>query len=120
MEHLGQYSILVIAIIVSIFCLGAGVFISFLFRPMNPTQIKLSTYECGEPTIGSSRVNFRNMFYLFALAFVIFDIEVVFLLPVALAFRKLGLFAFIEILLFVVMLFLALIYAWRKGALRWE
>ncbi|MCK5218720.1 NADH-quinone oxidoreductase subunit A [bacterium] len=120
MEGLGAYSTIAVALGVAIFCLAAGVYISWLFRPMNPTPIKLEPYECGEPTVGTARVQFRGMFYLVALLFVIFDVEIIFLFPWAVAFRQLGLFAFIEMLIFVTILLFGLLYAWRKGALKWQ
>lgn len=120
METLGAYGTIVVALAVSIACLAAGVFISWLFRPMHPTPLKLEPYECGEPTVGSSLMRFRPMFYLFALLFVIFDVEAVFLLPWAVAFMDLGLAAFVEMAVFVVILLLGLAYAWRKGALTWQ
>jgi len=119
-ETLGSYSTIVIAIGIGIFCLAAGVFISWLFRPMNPSPVKMEPYECGEPTVGSSQVQFRGMFYLFAIAFVVFDVEAIFLFPWAVVFQKLGMFAFVEMAVFVAILLLALAYAWRKGALRWR
>lgn len=120
MEQLGSYSTLIIACAVSIFCLAAGLVMSWLVRPSNPTPLKMETYECGEPTVGDSQVRFRTSFYLFAIAFVIFDVEAIFLFPWAVAFEKLGLFAFFEMLVFVAILLLALAYAWRKGALKWR
>ena len=90
MEPVGSYSTIVVAALISIFCLGAGVFISWLFRPMHPTPIKLEPYECGEPTVGSSQVQYRPLFYLFALAFVIFDVEAIFLLSLGRGFQGHG------------------------------
>ncbi|MCD4814614.1 NADH-quinone oxidoreductase subunit A [bacterium] len=118
--EIGAYTTIAIAAGVGIFCLAAGVFISWLLRPQNPTALKLEPYECGEPTVGPARIRFRSFFYLFAIVFVIFDVEVVFLFPWAVAFRKLGLFAFVEMIVFIAVLLLALAYAWRKGALRWQ
>jgi len=119
-EQIGPYTTIVIALTVGVFCLLAGVFVSWLGRPMNPTSLKLEPYECGEPTVGPARVRFRTFFYLFAIVFVIFDVEVVFLFPWAVIFRELGFFAFMEMVVFIVILLLGLAYAWRKGALRWQ
>src|SRR4029453_17309121 len=88
----------------------------------NPKLRKLSTYECGEPASGSAWVNFNIRFYLVALIFIIFEVEIAFIFPVAAVFRRWiengqGLFAFVEILVFVGILFLGLIYAWAKGDL---
>lgn len=120
METLGSYGTIVVALGVGLFCLAAGVFISWLARPSHLTPLKLETYECGEPTVGPHQVRFRPLFYLFALIFVIFDVEAIFLLPWAAAFRNFGFFAFVEMLVFVAILLLGLAYAWRKGDLQWQ
>ncbi len=92
---------------------------SKLLGPSKPSPEKLSPYECGEVPIGEPWVQFHIRYYVFALLFVIFDIETVFLYPWALVFKKLGLFAFVEMFVFLAILAAGLIYAWRKGALRW-
>ncbi len=93
--------------------------ISRLLRPSKPSPEKLAPYECGEVPIGEPWVQFHIRYYVFALLFVIFDIETVFLYPWALVFKKLGLFALVEMFVFLAILAAGLIYAWRKGALRW-
>ena len=103
---------------------GVNLLIGRLLRPYNPQARKLSTYECGEPAMGSAWVNFNIRFYLVALIFIIFEVEIAFLFPVASVFRRwveggVGVFALIEILLFVGILFLGLISAWVKGDLEW-
>jgi NADH-quinone oxidoreductase subunit A len=95
-----------------------------LLRPSNPEPLKLTTYECGEPPTGNAWVNFNIRFYLVALIFVIFDVEIAFIYPVAAVFRDWvlkghGLFAFVEILLFLAILFIGLVYVWAKGDLEW-
>lgn len=120
MEFVGAYLTIVIALVVGLLCLVAGAVISWLGRPMQPTPIKREAYECGEPTIGPTAVRLRPLFYLFALIFVIFDVEVVFLFPWAVVFQDLGWFAFIEMTVFIGILLLGLAYAWRKGALQWR
>lgn len=102
-----------------IFALGA-IITGRLLAPSNPTPEKSSTYECGEKPIGSAWVMFNIRYYLVAMLFVIFDVEVIYLLPWAVAFKKLGLFAFIEMMIFLGILAIALIYAWRKGAIEWD
>jgi NADH-quinone oxidoreductase subunit A len=87
---------------------------------MHPTPVKLEPYECGEPTVGPARVKFRTWFYLVALVFVVFDVEAVFLFPWAVVFQELGMFAFIEMVVFIGILLFGLAYAWRKGALQWQ
>ncbi|MBM4266588.1 MAG: NADH-quinone oxidoreductase subunit A [Deltaproteobacteria bacterium] len=100
--------------------LGLG----WLLRPSNPEPKKLTTYECGEPPSGSAWINFNIRFYLIALVFVIFDVEVAFVYPVAVAFRQFvldgrGLVAFLELFVFVGILFAGLIYVWAKRDLEW-
>ena len=90
-----------------------------LLGPKRPTTIKTETYECGIETIGDAWVQFKVQYYLYALVFLVFDIEVVFLFPWAAAYNQLGLFAFFEMLIFIALLGVALVYAWRKGALEW-
>lgn len=88
-------------------------------RPARPAPIKQSTYECGLEAIGDIWVQFKVQYYLYALAFVIFDVEVIFLFPWAVAYQQLGLFALIEMLIFLGLLAFGLAYAWRKGAFEW-
>ncbi len=95
-----------------------------LLRPSNPQLRKLSTYECGEPASGSAWVNFNVRFYFIALIFIIFEVEIAFIFPVAVVFRDwlqndAGLFAFGAIAVFTIIVFLGLIYDWRKGDLEW-
>lgn len=103
---------------------GVNLLIGRLLRPSNPQPRKLSTYECGEPATGSAWVNFNIRFYIVALIFIIFEVEIAFLFPVATVFRRWiesgqGLFAFVEIAIFIGILFLGLVYAWAKGDLEW-
>jgi NADH-quinone oxidoreductase subunit A len=93
--------------------------LAFFIRPQKPDAVKSSTYECGLETIGETWVQFRVQYYIYALVFVIFDIETVFLYPWAVAYNKLGLFALVEMFIFLAILVGGLIYAWRKGALEW-
>ncbi|MHC1585335.1 MAG: NADH-quinone oxidoreductase subunit A [Candidatus Syntropharchaeia archaeon] len=90
-----------------------------ILRPVVPDPEKYTTYECGEIPIGDTRVNFGVQFYLYALIFVIFDCEVAFLYPWAVAFGNLGLFAFIEMMIFIGILVVGYLYAWKRGALEW-
>ncbi len=94
-------------------------FLASLIRPHNPYPAKTVNYECAEEPIGTSWIKFNNRFYIFALIFVIFDVEVVFLFPWAVAFGQLGLFALVEMVIFILILFFGLFYAWRKGVLKW-
>jgi len=93
---------------------------SKLLRPKTRGPERVSTYESGVEPIGGAWIQFNIRYYMFALVFVIFDVETVFLYPWAVAFHQLGLLAFIEALIFIAILVIALVYAWRKGALEWS
>ena len=88
-------------------------------RPHKPNPAQFLTYECGMDTIGDSHIQFNFRYYVYALLFVIFDVETVFLYPWAVAYNQLQIFGLIEMLIFVCLLVVGLIYAWRKGALEW-
>ncbi len=88
-------------------------------RP-NRSQTKVTPYECGVPGIGNARERFSVKFYLIAVLFILFDIEIVFFYPWAVAFDHLGLLALVEMMLFIAILFVGYIYVWKKGALEWD
>jgi NADH-quinone oxidoreductase subunit A len=88
--------------------------------PRKPNPTKYTTYECGMETIGKSQVQFNFRYYFFALLFVIFDIQVVFLYPWAVELKQLELFGLVEMLAFVLILVVGFIYAWKKGVLKWK
>jgi NADH-quinone oxidoreductase subunit A len=88
-------------------------------RPERFSEEKLTTYECGEEPVGNAWIQFNIRFYVFALIFVVFDVEAVFLLPWATVFRELGPLAYVEGLVFIGILVVALAYVWRKGDLAW-
>ena len=90
-----------------------------IIAPRKPNPSKNETYECGMETVGETRIQFKVQYYIFALVFLVFDVEIVFLFPWAAALDKLPLFAVIEGILFILILFAGLIYAWRQGALEW-
>ncbi len=90
-----------------------------LLRPNRPTPQKLTTYECGEDTIGSAWIQFNVRFYIIALIFLIFDVEIAVLFPWATIFREVGLLAFAEMMLFVGILVVGFAYVWVKGDLEW-
>ncbi|MEC1154424.1 NADH-quinone oxidoreductase subunit A [Cytobacillus horneckiae] len=96
-----------------------ALFLGKLLRPYKPNENKYTTYESGIDPFHDSRVQFTVRYYMFALLFVIFDVETVFLYPWAVAYEKLGIFALIEMLIFVFMLLIGLIYAWKKKVLKW-
>ncbi len=91
----------------------------WLIRPSRFSEEKLTTYECGENPLGSAWIQFNIRFYVFALIFVIFDVETVFLLPWAVVYKEIGPLAFAEGLVFISILVVALVYVWRKGDLEW-
>jgi NADH-quinone oxidoreductase subunit A len=97
-----------------------GLVFAWLLRPNRPYPSKLSTYECGEAPVGDTRVRLNIRFYVVALIFLIFDVEVVFLFPWATVYRDLGWFAFVEMLVFLAILLVGFAYAWRKGDLDWD
>jgi NADH-quinone oxidoreductase subunit A len=96
-----------------------GLLVAKLLRPHNPTTEKLLSYECGEDPIGSPWVKFNIRFYVIALIFLLFDVELVLLFPWALVFERLGMYAYVAGAIFIGVLFLADFYLWRKGDLEW-
>ena len=98
---------------------AAPVLIQHYLGPRKPNAIKNQTYECGIETVGDSWVQFKVQYYVYGLVFLIFDIEILFVLPWVLAYPQMGLFAFIAGLIFIVLLLDGLVYAWGKGVLEW-
>lgn len=94
--------------------------LSNLLAPYSVSPEKKTTYESGIEPMGEAWIQFQIRYYMFALVFVVFDIETVFLYPWALSFSELGILAFVEVFVFLVILIIGLIYAWRKGALEWS
>ena len=112
------YIALFIIIGVAIVLLTLGV--ARLIAPRNlENDNKLTVYECGEPTIGDTKVKFNVNYYLFAIMFVIFDVEIAFFFPWAVAFEALGIQGVISVAIFLILLLYGLIYAWIKGVLKW-
>jgi NADH:ubiquinone oxidoreductase subunit 3 (chain A) len=106
---------LVIGIIVPI----VPLLFSRLVAPRKPNPIKQSTYECGIETVGDSWVQFKAQYYIYALIFLVFDVETVFLFPWALSLKQLPLFVVLEGILFIAILVSGLVFAWRRGMLEW-
>ena len=115
-EYLAILIFMAIAFVFILFFIVA----SALLGQRKPTAIKQSTYECGMPTIGSSFRRIPIKYYIIAMLFLIFDIEVVFLYPWAVVFKEFKVFAFITMVVFIGILLIAYIYIWKKGALEWE
>ena len=111
---------IILLMILTVLGLGAVLLsLGVIIRPYRPTRRKLAPYESGVPDVEPLRDRFTPRYYIVAILFVIFDIEAIFLFPWAVIFNQLGLFGFIEMLVFIALLFVGYIYAWRKGALEW-
>lgn len=117
---LSQYAFVGIFVIVAFALPIIGLVMAWLIRPKKPNPAKNATYECGVETIGDTWVQFKAQYYLYALIFVVFDVEAAFVFPWAVAYNKLGLYALVEMALFVAILLGGLLYAWRKKALEWH
>ena len=115
-----QYGLIGVFAVIAFFFPIVTLAFTWLIRPKRPNPLKNSTYECGMETVGDAWVQFRAQYYLFALIFVIFDIEAIFLFPFAVAFHSIGLFALFEAIIFIIILVVGLIYAWKKQALEWQ
>ena len=96
------------------------VVINFILSPKKPDPEKLSAYECGFEPFNDSRMEFDVRFYLVAILFIIFDLEIAFLFPWAISLGKIGIFGFISMMIFLFILTVGFIYEWKKGALDWE
>jgi len=118
-DFLAAYSSVFIFLVVIVVFLIVNLLAWWLIRPSRFSEEKLTTYECGENPTGSAWVQFNIRFYVFALIFIVFDVEAVFLLPWAVVFRQIGMLAFVEGLVFLAILVVALVYVWRKGDLEW-
>lgn len=98
---------------------GAGILLSKALAKTSHNTSKGLPYECGIDTIGTSFIQFNVGYYLFALIFLVFDVELVFMYPWAVVVKEVGIVAFVEIIVFMFILFMGFLYAWRKGALKW-
>lgn len=117
---LTDYLPIAVLLVVSTVLAILVVVIGHLFGPRRPTQRKSAPYESGMAPFGPGTRRMPVRFYLIAVLFILFDIEVVFFLPWAIVFRSLGLFGLVEMVIFVLILLVGYIYAWKKGALEWE
>lgn len=111
--------ILAFFIVGAVFTAG-GLIAAWLLRPHRPYPQKNSTYECGEEPVGTTRVRFNIRFYVVALIFLVFEVEVLFLFPWALVFKQYGMVAFVEMLVFLGILVVGYAYVWAKGDLEWD
>ncbi len=118
---LSQYIPVMVGVLWAALLAAVLIGVSLLFGPKRPTPEKRSTYECGiDPMIGDARARFSIKFYVVAVLFLLFDVEVVFMYPWAVLLRKLGLLGLIEMMTFLLVLVVAFVYVWKKGALNWE
>ena len=112
-------SIIIFLFIALLICIGF-ILINFISSPNNPDPEKLSAYECGFDAFDDSRIEFDVRFYLVAILFIIFDLEIAFLFPWAISLGKIGIFGFWSMMAFLAVLTIGFIYEWKKGALEWE
>ena len=115
-EYLSIIIFLFVALILSV----GFIAINYLFSPKNPDSEKLSAYECGFEAFSDSRIKFDVRFYLVAILFIIFDLEIAFLFPWAISLGSIGLLGFYSMMIFLFILTIGFIYEWKKGALEWE
>ena len=116
---LTEFGKIFIFMLVAIFFTVVAIFVAKLIRPSRPTHEKLLTYECGEDIIGSPWVKFNIRFYVVALIFLIFDVEVVLLIPWALEYKAMGIVGFLIGAIFLILLGVGMAYEWKKGDLEW-
>ena len=117
---LSEFANVLIFLCIGCFFIFFNLFLGSLVRPNNPYPEKLSTYECGEEPVGGAWIQFNIRFYVIALDFIIFDVEVVFMYPWAVALGELKLFGLIEMLIFIIILGIAYVYVWGRGGLEWD
>jgi len=120
LEYLTRYFPILLFIFVALVFGVATLLLSYLVQPKYPESEKLTTYECGSEPFSDARMPFPVRYYIFAMLFVIFDIEVIFLYPWAVVFTKIELIGLVEVLVFIGLFLVAYVYAWRKGALEWD
>lgn len=120
MDFSDPYFPILILLVISLLTAVGLVFLSHMTGPKIYEKIKYGVYECGVDPLAPSRVRVSVKYYLVALIFIIFDLESMFLYPWAVLFRSLGLLGFIEMAVFMGILLVGLVYAWKKGALEWQ
>ncbi len=115
-----NYLPILVLLVISTVLAAVVILISTFLGPRRPTPRKLQPYESGMTPLGSAQRRMPIRLYLVAVLFILFDVEIIFLYPWAVTFRQLGLFGFIEMVIFVAILLVGYVYAWKKGALEWE
>jgi len=116
---MSQWIYIGLFIIVGLIIPVGAITVAWILGPKKANPIKMTTYECGVETVGDSWVQFKAQYYIFALVFLVFDVETVFLFPWAVKLGQLGLFAVVEGIIFILILMAGLVYTWRKGMLEW-
>ncbi|HET8944734.1 MAG TPA: NADH-quinone oxidoreductase subunit A [Dehalococcoidia bacterium] len=119
-DYFADYVAVLIATILGVLLVAGALIGNALLAPKDPSRDKAVTYECGMLPIGRARTQVHFRYYLFAILFLIFDIEAVFLFPWAVTFVQIGEQAFYEMIVFIAILAFGLLYAWKKGVLRWR
>ena len=119
-NFLTDYLSIIIFLFLALFLSVGFILINFISSPKNPDPEKLSAYECGFDAFDDSRMEFDVRFYLVAILFIIFDLEIAFLFPWAITLGTIGIFGFWSMMLFLAILTIGFIYEWKKGALEWE
>ena len=119
-NYLTDYLSIIIFLFIALLISIGFILINFISSPSNPDPEKLSAYECGFDAFDDSRMEFDVRFYLVAILFIIFDLEIAFLFPWAITLGKIGVFGFWSMMLFLGVLTIGFIYEWKKGALEWE
>ena len=120
LEYLTRYFPILLFIFIALAFGVVTLVISYFVQPKYPEPEKLSTYECGSEPFSDARMPFPVRYYVFAMLFVIFDIEVIFLYPWAIVFEKLGIIGLVEMMVFIALFLVAYVYAWRKGVFQWR
>ena len=119
-EFLQDYLSIIIFLALALLLSTGFILVNFIFSPKNPDPEKLSAYECGFEAFNDSRMEFDVRFYLVAILFIIFDLEIAFLFPWAISLGNIGLLGFSSMMIFLFILTIGFIYEWKKGALDWE
>jgi NADH-quinone oxidoreductase subunit A len=119
-QYLTGYFPVVLFILISAAFAIVTLVLSYLVQPRLASPEKMSPYECGSEPISDARIPFPVRYYIIAMLFVIFDVEIIFLYPWAVAFDKIGLFGLIEMVIFIALFLAGYVYAWKKGALEWD
>jgi NADH-quinone oxidoreductase subunit A len=115
-----NYVPILVFIGIAVTAIGGALLVGSLIRPSRPYRAKQAPYESGSPLFSDARIQFPIRYYIIAMLFVVFDIEVIFMIPWAIRFQSLGLLGLIEMLVFIGILLAGFWYAWKKGALEWD